>query len=114
MTKQRPILQKSSLLSRREIRKSHRTCRTFESEDAVAVNSGVTRKRFAQLLATHALDRIPPEAFHFSDDAHMVFVLDCVGPARFISSFAGKLGSRTLRALSTPATGSFAGSSNPI
>jgi type II restriction enzyme len=33
---------------------------------------------------------------------------------QFINSFAGNVGSRTLRALSTPVTGSLAGSINPI
>ena len=70
ITKPGPILQKSSLLARREIRKSRGTCRTFEGKDAVAINSGVTCKRFIQLLAAHALDWITPKAFHFSDDAH--------------------------------------------
>src|SRR5882724_999789 len=115
ITKPGSILQKSSLLARREIRKSRRACRTFEGENAVAVNSGVTCKRFLQFLATHALDGIAPEAFYFSDDAHMFFPVDtALGSARCISSFAGKLGSRTFFALSIPTTGSRAGSSNPI
>src|SRR5439155_3903269 len=115
VTEARTILQKSPLLARCKIWESFGTRGTSKSEEAITIDSGETCKSFIQLFAAHAFNGIPPEALHFSDDTHLSFSVDCaVGPARFISSFAGKVGSRTFRALSMPATGSLVASSNPI
>jgi hypothetical protein len=59
-----------TLIASGEKRKSFWTGRTFESKKPVAVNSRVASEDLVQLFAAHALDRIAPKAFDFSDDTH--------------------------------------------
>src|SRR6266545_818497 len=65
------IPQQFVLFPCRQVRKSFRTRRTPEREEAVAINSGETCEGFCQLLTAHALDRIAPEALHCSDNFHV-------------------------------------------
>src|SRR6266536_697971 len=61
-----------SLLAGRQIGESLGARRTSKGEETITVNSRETRKSFVQLLATHALDGVAPEAIHLSDDAHVL------------------------------------------
>src|SRR5207237_10433738 len=66
----RAVTNHLTLVASGKERKSFWTERTRKSENAVTVNSGIAGEDLVQLFAAHALDRLTPKAFYFSDEAH--------------------------------------------
>jgi hypothetical protein len=60
-------------------------CRASEGKEAISIDSGISRKSFVQLFATHAFDRVTPKAVHFSNNTHAfkavirLWLLACFG-----------------------------------
>src|SRR6266478_4302935 len=54
-----------------QVGKAGRRGRALKGEQPVPIDSGKTGKDFRQFFAAHALDRIPPDAFHTAHHAHM-------------------------------------------
>src|SRR2546430_13128916 len=70
MAKARAIQQHLVPLSPCEERKPRRRSRALESIEPVAVNARIASENCRQFLPAHTLNRIAPDAFHLTNDAH--------------------------------------------